>query len=125
MSDEADTQTLPDRIRAARKAAGFPSQEAFAHALGTSRIHVNAWETGRNAPSYAYAVKIAEQLGGEPEHWMAQDGHGPRRRDEALAQRLEQLAGEMAETNRQILGLLTEIRNAIVRPVPPAGDGSR
>lgn len=122
---EATGTPLPDRIRAARKAAGYSSQEALGQALGTTRIHVNAWETGRNAPSYPYAVKLAELLGGEATEWMAQDGHGPRQRDEEFVRRVEGLVEQMSETNRQILGLLTEIRNAIVRPAPPAGDGSR
>ena len=126
MPQTTGTPPLPDRLRAARKAAGFVSQDAFGKAVGTSRIHVNAWETGRHAPSFEYAKKIAELLGGEPEHWMAQDGNGPRRRgEEALALRLEALMEGMVETNREILGLLVEIRNSVAPPRPPADGDAR
>ena len=103
---------LPDRIRAARKQAGFASQEALGRALGTSRLHVNAWETGRHAPSYAYAKKLAEVLGGEPEHWMAQDGHGPRRRGEAA---LVDAAESLTQASRELLGAVAELRSLVSR----------
>lgn len=118
---------LPDRIRKARKEAGFSSQEALGAALGTTRIHVNAWETGRNAPSYEYAKKLAELLGGEPEHWMAQDGHGPRRRGEAeladAAQSLATAADHLVDLTGQLLPLLAELRSLLAdRPRPEGGN---
>ena len=127
MSAPEKAKPLGERIREARKAAGFTSQAALAQAIGTRRLHVNGWETGKHAPSHKYAQKLAAVLGGEPEHWMAQDGHGPsRRRDVAeLAQRMETLAQSMEAGLNEVLGLLTEIRNAVApRPSSP-GDGWR
>lgn len=116
MESELLELPLPDRIRHARKRAGFTSQEALGSALGTTRIHVNAWETGRNAPSMQYAVKLAAVLGGTPDDF--QDGDGPRRRDEDL---VRQLAGQMegiAAALHEIRELLAQIRTAVVPPSP-------
>jgi DNA-binding XRE family transcriptional regulator len=50
-------------LQAARKRAGFPTQKAFAEAVGCTRQAVTQWENGRTAPGYAARQRIAEVLG--------------------------------------------------------------
>ncbi len=45
-----------------RKAAGY-TQQAFADALGVSRITVSYWETGRAQPNAVNARKVGDLLG--------------------------------------------------------------
>ena len=56
------TQTLGERIRAARQAAGL-SQEKLAERLGLTRQAVTKWETGHSAPSTENLLHLAEVLG--------------------------------------------------------------
>ncbi len=56
------TQTLGERIRAARQAAGL-SQEKLAERLGLTRQAVTKWETGQSAPSTENLLRLAEVLG--------------------------------------------------------------
>lgn len=56
------TQTLGERIRAARQAAGL-SQEKLAERLGLTRQAVTKWETGQSAPSTENLLHLAEVLG--------------------------------------------------------------
>lgn len=51
-----------DRLRALRNSKGF-TQETFAHRLGTDRISVNRWETGRVVPGTDWRARIADVLG--------------------------------------------------------------
>lgn len=123
--EPAEKLEIPDLIRARRKEAGYSSQEALGEALGTTRIHVNAWETGRNTPSEQYARKLAEVIGGAPGDYQNHDG--PRRRvEEAEALRLLASQTEaLAESNREVLELLGEIRNLVARLVPAADETVR
>lgn len=122
-SEQVEELTIPDKIRSRRKAAGFSSQEALGAAIGTTRLHVNSWETGRHSPSEKYAAKLASVLGGTADEYQNHDG--PRRRaEDVLVERVEAVAAGMAETNLEILRLLTEIRNEIVRPARLAGGSS-
>jgi transcriptional regulator with XRE-family HTH domain len=54
---------LADRIRSARKAAGYTSQDAFAAALDVDRKTPQRWEAGRNVPSLAALRAIAVKTG--------------------------------------------------------------
>ena len=56
------TETLGERIRAARQAAGL-SQEKLAEQLGLTRQAVTKWETGQSAPSTENLLRLAEVLG--------------------------------------------------------------
>ena len=56
------TETLGERIRAARQAAGL-SQEKLAERLGLTRQAVTKWETGQSAPSTENLLRLAEVLG--------------------------------------------------------------
>ena len=56
------TETLGERIRAARQAAGL-SQEKLAERLGLTRQAVTKWETGHSAPSTENLLHLAEVLG--------------------------------------------------------------
>ena len=56
------TETLGERIRAARQAAGL-SQEKLAERLGLTRQAVTKWETGQSAPSTENLLHLAEVLG--------------------------------------------------------------
>ncbi len=50
------------RLRAAREAAGFSSQQALAAALGVAQSTIANWEGGRREPGYALAVRLADLL---------------------------------------------------------------
>ena len=55
------TETLGERIRAARQAAGL-SQEKLAERLGLTRQAVTKWETGQSAPSTENLLHLAEVM---------------------------------------------------------------
>lgn len=48
------------RLRAAREARGFASQQALADALGVAQSTVANWEGGRREPSHALTCKLAD-----------------------------------------------------------------
>jgi transcriptional regulator with XRE-family HTH domain len=50
-------------LRAARKAAGYCSQESLAEAVGVAAQSVNKWETGGNTPSFENLEKLETVLG--------------------------------------------------------------
>jgi len=54
---------IADRIREARVAAGFTSQEAFARALKVDRKTPQRWEVGRNTPSLPALRAISDVTG--------------------------------------------------------------
>ena len=111
---------MHERIRSRRREVGIQSQARLAELVGTKRIHVNAWETGRHSPSRPYAEKLASVLGGQAEDWM-NDGHVKRRGDTELieaSQSLARSAESLTETNREVLRLLGEIRNLVARLAP-------
>jgi len=55
-----------DRLRELRKAAGWRSQEAFAHHAGLDRTYVSGLERGRRNPTLDIIVKLAGALGVHP-----------------------------------------------------------
>jgi len=59
--------TLPDRIRAARAAAGL-SQQELAVLLGTSIGAVCRWESGSREPTGLYRAAILDWL--EDQAWI-------------------------------------------------------
>lgn len=65
MSSPVDTRAirLGKRIRTLRKAKGFDSIEAFAHALGFSWITVSRYERGKSTPDLDRLHQIADLLG--------------------------------------------------------------
>ena len=50
------------RLRAAREAKGFASQQALADALGVAQSTVANWEGGRREPNYALTLRLCECL---------------------------------------------------------------
>ena len=55
-----------DRLRELRRAAGWCSQEAFAHHVGLDRTYVSGLERGRRNPTLDVIVKLADALGVHP-----------------------------------------------------------
>lgn len=116
----APEKPLHERIRHRRHELGIPSQEALAELIGTKRLHVNAWETGRHSPSSKYAEKLASVLGGEAKDWM-NNGRVRRYADTALleaTQSLARSAQSLTEQNQDVLRLLGEIRTLVARLAP-------
>lgn len=114
-----------ERIRKARRRAGYRSQEALATAAGVARGTVIAWESPRlqQQPQEEHAETLAQLLGGTPELYIED---GSRQRGEAeIAERMEALADSMEEGMRDVVRLLTEIRNQIAPPSSPEDDDSR
>lgn len=110
-------KSLGDRIREAREAAGM-TQEELGKALGTSRNHVNDWENDRYGPSPAYASMLARMWGGEAADWKGRGRGRAKPRDEG-AELVRLLADQMevqAQLSREILDLLTQIRDSVARP---------
>ena len=70
------TQTLGERIRAARQAAGL-SQEKLAERLGLTRQAVTKWETGQSAPSTENLLHLAEVLGVPVNTLLGEEASGP------------------------------------------------
>ena len=70
----APTRSLPERIRWARKRAGY-SQEQFAAKLGTSRRHVIRWENVAQPtkPTARYVALIAAATGQPEEMFRDED----------------------------------------------------
>jgi transcriptional regulator with XRE-family HTH domain len=55
--------TLGDRIREARRAAGYTNVEQLAVALGVGQRTVQRWETDKSDPSVRRVVDIARLTG--------------------------------------------------------------
>lgn len=53
---------FPERLRAARKAAGL-TQEELGFQVGVTKASVSAWETGREVPGFRLLPMIREALG--------------------------------------------------------------
>lgn len=70
------TQTLGERIRAARQAAGL-SQEKLAERLGLTRQAVTKWESGQSAPSTENLLRLAEVLGVPVTALLGEEASGP------------------------------------------------
>ena len=70
------TQTLGERIRAARQAAGL-SQEKLAERLGLTRPAVTKWESGQSAPSTENLLRLAEVLGVPVTALLGEEASGP------------------------------------------------
>ncbi len=51
-----------ERLRAAREAAGFASQQALADDLGVAQSTIANWEGGRREPNYALTLRLCERL---------------------------------------------------------------
>ena len=67
-------ETPSERLREARRAAGFETADAFAKALGMGAVTYRAYETGQNG--YAkHAPRFAAKLGTTAE-WLL-EGRGP------------------------------------------------
>lgn len=76
-SSIVDVETIADRIRSARIAAGFETQVDLAKAMGLSKSAVNQWEVGKNENlKLAHLVKLAD-LCDVDIRWLA-TGHGPK-----------------------------------------------
>lgn len=56
---------IAERIREARLAAGFTSQESFARALKVDRKTPQRWEVGKNTPSLS-ALRAISDVTGHP-----------------------------------------------------------
>lgn len=65
---------LGNRIRDARRAAGFDNAESLAVALGVGYRTVQRWESGRNAPSVQRLNLIAQATGKPLSFFFAADG---------------------------------------------------
>ncbi len=50
------------RLRAAREAKGFASQQALADALGVAQSTVANWEGGRREPNFALTLRLCQCL---------------------------------------------------------------
>lgn len=70
------TETLGERIRATRQAAGL-SQEKLAERLGLTRQAVTKWETGQSAPSTENLLHLAEVLGVPVTDLLGEDAREP------------------------------------------------
>ena len=113
--------SLPDRIRTVRKLKGYNTQAALAVALGTRRVQVNHWETGRHLPSRKWAEQLAELLGGQTSDWL-EEGRAPRQRAEAAladaALNLSYSADEIVGVLVDLRSLVSEIRTLVAELVP-------
>lgn len=61
---------LPDRIRAARTRAGFPSAASLARAIGAAEATVLRWERGDHLPSGSLLEEVADACE-VPIRWLA------------------------------------------------------
>ena len=50
------------RLRMAREAKGFASQQALADALGVAQSTIANWEGGRREPNYALTLRLCDCL---------------------------------------------------------------
>lgn len=66
--------TFGERVKAARKAAGFDSQEDLARALGVSVFTISRYEHGRSKPSFDGLYALAEILGVRVSDLLPNDG---------------------------------------------------
>ena len=66
---------IPNRIKLARKSAGL-SQAQLAEKIGSERVSVSRWETGKSNPSVYVLVSIGHATGHTP-GWLS-SGQEPR-----------------------------------------------
>jgi DNA-binding XRE family transcriptional regulator len=59
------------RLRALRKRAGNPTQEAIGQAIGRTHSTIGYTLRGRHTPPWSTAVAIIQALGGDPEDFRA------------------------------------------------------
>lgn len=86
---------MPQRIKQARKRAGFTNQEAFANALGMkTKRTVTRWETGENKPDPEYASKIAETTSQPVELFLSST---------------DTFSDRLTEIERQLAGLASKV----------------
>ena len=60
--EEEIMRTFGQRLKAARKAAGFPHAKEFAEALGIEENRYRHWERGSAQPNLAMLVRITRLL---------------------------------------------------------------
>lgn len=72
--------TLPEpaevgrRLRAARKAAGWPTVRAAARRIGMGEVQLTQLETGRRLPNFATLYRLVHGLGLDPRAVFAGPG---------------------------------------------------
>lgn len=67
------TETLGQRIRAARKGAGFKNAETLAVALGVGVRTVQRWEAGESDPSIRRILEIARLTNQSPQFFFTDE----------------------------------------------------
>lgn len=72
-----DVNTIAERIRSARIAAGFETQVELAKAMGISKSAVNQWEAGKNENLKLEHLVALADLCSVDIRWLA-TGEGPR-----------------------------------------------
>ena len=118
----AAARAIGARIRDARKAAGFKSQDAFAAALGMNdRRQVSRWETGANVPEEAYREKLAELTGLREEEMRRVGGEDDRELAALLGvveRQLTELLPRLDEVEREqaaLRGLYAQLEDRLPR----------
>lgn len=88
---------LHERIRDARKAAGYTSQMAFADALPVAKRTVERWETGANQPSVSQLRRIADRTGYPIEFFL-----------DAIPDEEDEMVAQAEALTRMLLGLVRQ-----------------
>jgi transcriptional regulator with XRE-family HTH domain len=97
-----------DRLRAARKAAGFTSAGKLAVAVGASERTVIRWETGEGFPS-EFRVKLAA-ISPELADLMEEL---PAEADAPFAERLDQVERRLGEVETSVTNLVKAVEDTL------------
>lgn len=119
-----------DRLVKLRKELGL-TQEDFAQKIGYTRTAISAWEIGRNEPSNADTVKIADFFGVSTDYLLGKsDIRNPEQQDDPLG--LAKIGFNMKDYNppsetqkQQIKGLLEVIMKDNKKDVGDKKDESK
>ena len=109
--------TLADRIRTARKAAGYTSQLKLANAVGVSERTVKRWEAGTHVPEEDNRRDLARVLGGSADEWLGvRQPATPRLTLSAIQAELAAVDETLRELTASVNELLPLVRQALGLP---------
>lgn len=106
--------TLADKIREARRAAGYSSQQKLADALNVSERAVKRWEAGRSLPNQQNRRDLARVLGGTADEWLGvRADPNPRPTLSDLQRQLADADAAIRELTESVNELLPLVRQAL------------
>jgi transcriptional regulator with XRE-family HTH domain len=113
---------IGDRIKAARLAAGYSTQRAFAERLGVTHGIVGAWENHTKKPGRDLLLKIAELTGVDAEELANGPPPGQKPTDPirvALDRRIDRLSRRAQKNLLELLDVTADVGGVLKKEGHP------